>query len=372
MVNSRKVLAAALFLGVSAVSPTKPLLAQRHAKIHGKPEEEDENPADSDTIEGPDCGHVRKIIGQWGHAKKVGQYAGLARAAVSAADKAATNTDNSVDRAEKVGKEISEDGEVPSSISGAADFAADASKEATKLATELDTKLIGFKDSASNSEFSGEDVSSTDMQELKELTQDTNAAAVAANKAGALVIEKAEAAKKDALKNSGKALKLIKAVVEEGEPLVKEGKEIEQKVGWAKDKADTKVEEATALVVKIKKKAAKSDEQAPVFEALAADVEAKAASVKDGKDSLNLAITDLETAISALDDAVAPLKAAAEKGDGGDTTAVLNEAESVAPGETAVGDADAAISKVKGRAKTMMDRMERLDDAVAKAEKKLK
>jgi len=70
MVSTRKVLAAALLLGVGAVSPTKPLLAQRQAKSLGAPAEDSE-PADSETIEVPDCGHVSKIIGKWGHAKKV-------------------------------------------------------------------------------------------------------------------------------------------------------------------------------------------------------------------------------------------------------------------------------------------------------------
>lgn len=153
--------------------------------------------------------------------------------------------------------------------------------------------------------------------------------------------------------------------------MVKEGKKIEQKVGWAKDKADKRIEEADALVPKIKSKGKKSDEQEPVYVALAEEVKAKASSLTDSKESLNQAIGDLEKAITAAEDAISPLKEAAEKGDGGDSVAVLNEAENVAPGEESVGDLDAAISKVKGRAKTMMERMERLDKAIEKGEKKI-
>lgn len=112
------------------MSPTKPLLALRQGKTLGGPS--DDNPADSETIDGPDCGHVSKIIGKWGHAKKVGVYAGSARAAVMNADNAIRNTDDAVEAAEKVGKEVSEDGKVPSSISGAAGDAKDASKDANK------------------------------------------------------------------------------------------------------------------------------------------------------------------------------------------------------------------------------------------------
>jgi len=358
-----------LFVGVSAVSPTKPLLAQRQVKTLGSPS--DDNPADSDTIEGPDCGHVSKIIGKWGHAKKVGVYAGAARAAVMNADNAARNTDNAVEAAEKVGEAVSEDGKVPSSISGAAGDAKDASSDVTDKSANLDTKLTTFKDKAGNSEFSGENVKKQDLADIKKLTVELNEASTTADEAAKRVTEKAAQAKKDALKNSGAALKLMKAVIEEGEPMVKAAKKIEQKVGWAKEKADKRIEAADALVPDIKNKGKESDEQEPVYVALAEGVEAKASSLTDSKESLNTAIGDLEKAITAAEDAIGPLKEAADKGDGGDTVSVTNEAENIAPGEEAVGDLDAAISKVKARAKTMMERMERLDDAIENAEEKI-
>jgi hypothetical protein len=279
-------------------------------------------------------------------------------------------TDEAVARAEILGEELTEDGKVPSNISGPADEAKSLSEKAMKKASDLDTKLGKFKDTASASEFSGGDVSSSDMSDLKRLTKDTFKSARDAQDAAVRVEEKAKEYKKDALGNADKALKMMLNVLKEGEPTLEEGKKIEQKVGWAKDDADKQIEEGESMAEKVKTKAKKKDDD-PILEALADEVKGKTEGLQDAKESLNKAISKMEDANGALEESLDPIQDASEKGQGGDTQAVLNDAKRVPDAEERVDDAKAAISKVKERTKTMMQRIDRVKEIVKEAEKKV-
>lgn len=338
--------------------------------------DKDTEPADSETIEGPDCGHVSQIIGKWGKAKKAGKLAGAARAAVMQADKADGAIDKVLTRAEGVGEHVG-DGTVPSSVSGPVDYARKAMQKATDASVALEGKLDTFKQNVGETEFSAQKVSSDDMADLKKKTDSTNDAIKAAYEAADRATSKAKAAKEDALKDAGKALKLIKSVIKAGSPLVKDAKEIAQKSGFAIEDAATLRGKADDLISKVESKADKVEEQKPVFDALASNLKDKKSSVKDAADALQTAIDDMmgvpggTGGIEGLAQQLKPLVEASEKGDGGDTNAVKNEAPSVPKAETAVDDTTAAISTVQGRGQTLMGRMERLKDLMKTANKKI-
>jgi hypothetical protein len=64
------------------------------------------NPANSKTIEGDDCGNVKQIVGKWAKSKQVGKLAGAASAAVSGANLASKNTDDTIAAAKALGKKL--------------------------------------------------------------------------------------------------------------------------------------------------------------------------------------------------------------------------------------------------------------------------
>jgi chromosome segregation ATPase len=354
----------AAFIGAAAV-----LLAD--AKLTVRREDPDpERLADSDVIDGPDCGHVKQIIGKWGKAKKAGKLAGEAKGAVMQADKAANIVDKVITRAENIGKEIN-DGDIPDSVKRPADHAKDKSTEASNKAGELDTMVGAFKNKITEHEFSAKAVASGDMSDLKKKTVEVNDAIKDSYDAAERALSKAQDEKKKALKDAGKALKILKATFDKAEPLIKDSKELAQKSTHAMEDGEDIASKAEGVVSDVRSHADEADDQAPVFRVLADNLEAMKESVTTAKDSLNTAIGEMETAADDLQTHADDLKSAIEHGDAGETEAVQSQATEVPEIEGALDKLSSEITSVKSHAKNLLERIDLLKKDMKNAEKKI-
>lgn len=79
----------------------------------------------------------------------------------------------------------------------------------------------------------------------------------------------------------------------------------------------------------------------------------------------------METSQEDLDAKNGDLKTAVEEGDAGNPNAVRSEAKNIPKTEGAVDKLESNLGMVKGRAKTLIERTDRLKDDMKKAEKKV-
>jgi len=342
------------------------LLPGAAVQLRGKP------PADSKTVEGPDCGHVRQIISKWTKASKVGHLAGLARGAVSSAEAAADAATAAKTQAEEIGAAFKDaEGALPAAIASAVENAGGAATAATKAVTALETDLGTFKNSITETDFSGEKVKDADIVKLEDLTTDASKAAKTAREVAEATVKKAEEVRERLLKDSGTAGALAKKVLDSSSAALAEASEIGQKAGFAvkdgallKGRADEALSGLKALLAK------DESDQKPVLSAFIDDLDAKATGVSDGGANVTTANGKLETSTGALKTAVAAVKAV--------YTEVKNGAKAPATASADLTAAEAALDavtqdlvNVKATAKTLMVRQAKLKAKVEEAEKKL-
>jgi chromosome segregation ATPase len=330
--------------------------------------EDPKNPADSETIEGDDCGNVKTIIGKWAKSKKVGGLAGSAKAAALGAATASKNTDDAVTQAKEAGKKFDANGDVPESVQMAADVADKASKAASGASTSLDTKLSTFK--GKMGEFAKE-VTDEDMASLKEETDKAIVAASDADAAAERVISKAEEAKKKSLESSEGALKVIDGVLTDTGKLSDEAAEAMQKSKHAASDVDDLITKSKAMATKLDGKIADAEEQAPVWEALKSDLEGRESAAEDSKKAVDDAIKDVDTAKTDMDDKSKGLKDAKEKAQGAPKE-LLGKTSDIDAAEESARKTEKALVALKGKMGTMMKDAERLGAKTKEAGKKVK
>merc|ERR1719446_906876 len=130
--------------------------------------------------------------------------------------------------------------------------------------------MVGtFKDKITEEEFSAKAVGSGDMSDLKKKTTKLNAAIKDSYEAANRALSKAQNAKKDALKDAGKALKILEVTFDKAKPMIKDVKDLAQKCGHAIEKADETASKAGDVESDVRSHADDAEEQKPVFEALA-------------------------------------------------------------------------------------------------------
>jgi len=334
---------------------------------HAPEKSKSKPPADSKTIDGPDCGHVKQIIGKWQKASKVGKLAGSAQGAVMAASAAASAAEAGAKKARELGKEIDKDGKVPDVIESVAKKAEEAGKKATKESTELETELKSFKSTVSGSEISGSDVKDKDMVKLRELTEKVIVATKDAKEAGGDAMDRAEAAKKDALEDSAKAVKMIQSRVDKSSSVLKEAKSASEKANTAVGDAEHKVKGVESTVKDLEKKEKDAGDQAPVWKALKTNLDDTAKAVTEAAKPVKE--FDIKTPIDALDKAIAPLESASKKAAAG--AVIPSVSKDLDTARAAEDDLKLALEKLKAKVKTLKSRESRMDSKLEEAEKKL-
>eukprot|EP00929_Paragymnodinium_shiwhaense_P013625 TRINITY_DN121467_c0_g1_i1.p2 TRINITY_DN121467_c0_g1~~TRINITY_DN121467_c0_g1_i1.p2 ORF type:complete len:360 (+),score=163.06 TRINITY_DN121467_c0_g1_i1:63-1142(+) len=332
--------------------------------------EEPEEPEGSELIKGPDCGHANVVVPMYRKAAEAGSAAGVAQGAITAATAAAEAVTVAKTRADEIAAAIGGD-EVPKGIELAGTSAEEAGTKATEAATALQTSLDTFKTKVSGSDMAGSDVSSSDTSELKKLTDEANTAAKDAQEAADRLFLKAKEEKAKAMQDTAKAAKLITEFVEKAKPVMAEAADVAQKSKHATDDVDVLLEKTADVLTKLDDKIADEEtgDQKPVWEAFKAGVEAKNDALSDAKDAVLAEIDPVNTAAGTLEEKVGPLAEAAETAAGGDS--IFTTAGELAEAETALDDAEMAISKLKGEAKTMMENQAKFEEKLKTAEEKL-
>jgi len=335
----------------------------------GSKEDPEKSPEYSKLIKGPDCGHVKQIIGKYQKAAKVGKVAGAARGVITQADIAAGKVDAAVSRAKEIGKSLTKDGELPKSIKESISSAEKAAKEAAKASATLDTELETFKNKVSGSYISGADVTDEDLVKLKEAAEAAKDAGGAAFASAERVLSKAKETEEAVKEKSEQSTGRVRVLISTAEPLLEKLPKAAQEAGWAVDKADATATKADDTLSKVDDKIKDAKDQKPVWEALKEGIKGHVDGVKEMKDPMKEATTAVTDAEKALQEAMKPLIKASKAAAGGGVVSEISE--DLTKAEKAIDEANQALTALKGKQESLGKRQDRLKAELEKAEKKL-
>merc|ERR1719375_2476338 len=273
-----------------------------------EPEEKDKEPADSEIVEGPDCGHVASVIGKFSKSAKVGKMLGEASAAVRAADAASDTADSAAKKAEDLAKAAAKVGGAEfKAAEDAAKGATTAGEDATTASTDLQTQYDKVKDSLSETDGAGYGAKDADVAELKALKAKAVAATKKALGSAKNALKRGEAAKQAALKNADAAVEVIGQVSKAAAAKVKESKDFQQKAKFVADDAKKYAEKAKEVAGKVEEKMndEATGDQKPVWEALKGNMDAEISALEDSAKELEDKIKDMEKAAEKVDEKAA-------------------------------------------------------------------
>lgn len=329
-------------------------------------------PADGKVIEGPDCGHVKKVISKYTKAAKVGKLAGKARGAISSAEAAAGVAEAAETQAEEIGGAFKdENGDFPKAIEQAIQNAKDAADDAMKIAGKLETQLGSFKNDITKTDFSGEAVEDEDLVKMEDMTKEVVKAAKTAREVAAATVKKAEKVKEDYLKDSANVGGFAKKVLDASTAALKEATDVGTKAGHAVGDAELLLKNSEKAKTGLDKILADdASDQAPVLEAFIDDLDAKMDGVSDGADESESAIDKLKDDAKILKEKTEALKAVYEAVRGG-ANAPASASSDITAAEAALDAVEQDLVNVKASAKTLMKRQAKLKAKYEEAEKKL-
>jgi len=352
---------------VEAARPPASLLeAQRHKE---DPEKTGEDFADSKTIEGPDCGNVKQIIGKWQRAGSIGAVAGEAQGVLSQAHSAVQATQDAADQAEEASSAVSADGSVPVGVGEAATYARDAAAKLNSKAADLQIEIDSFK-TAMETDFAA-GVDDEMVSKLKALTAEVATLTKAAHDAAQRVHSKGAEVKSNLKGDAAATLSALNKVLAPGEEAVASSAGIAQEAGFAVKAAEDLLARADVTLGKLE--AAKDDaaEQAPVWQAAHDALHGRSDSFDAAKGEVATAIDEYMTAATELKTALGPLKEASKMGAGGDSASVLSASGDIAAAEEALLKYNEANSKLTAVLETLKLREEALEKLLEESEKKL-
>jgi len=278
------------------------------------PKEEPKEPADSEIVEGPDCGHVSSVIGKFSKSAKVGKLLGQASGAVGQADSASDTADSAAEKAKDLAKAAAKVGGAEfKAAEDAAKDAKKASEDATSASTDLQSQYDKVKDSLGETDGAGYGAKDADVTELKDMKKKAVAATKKALSSAENALKRGEAAKQAALKNADAAVEVIGVVSKAAAKKVKESKEFQQKAKFVADDAKKYAEKAKEVLGKVEKKVDDAGDQKPVWEALHGNLDAEIGDLEEKADELETKIDDLKTATEEADTKAEPMNEALEK-----------------------------------------------------------
>lgn len=327
-------------------------------------------PADSQVIEGPDCGNVKQIVGKWQKAGATGALAGAAQAAILNAERAAQACTDAVQHAQAEGAKLDQGGAVPEMVQNAVNDATSAGAAATSAAGSLQSELDGFRTKITSGDIAGSDVMDADIVSLKRLTEDAEMQAANATEAAARVMAQLDEAQANALEKTSGSLEAMASVLEAAEPLHKQASELGQQAGFAVQTADSDIAAADKVSPLIDAKVSEATTQKPVWEAFKADFDARKQAVETAKADLQVNITALgteETDIKTLIDELEKISYDAQK----DPTLAHDQEVTIDELKEAIRLTEHAIVTVQGQMTTLDAARERLNAKVKEAEEKL-
>jgi len=325
------------------------------------------NPADSQTIEGPDCGNVKKIFPQWEKAKKVGQVAGRGQGTIAASNAVAGGLRAASARVLEAANALGEPGTPHPAMKAAADKANLVADDVDANVTALEAKLGAFNTAVGASDMSGADVTDAQITEIEDLTSALQLAARSAQEEVKRLLQKAKEVQEEALKSSKTQARLVSSVLDSIEPLLKEAPDVSQKAGWSVNEAKDAVTAADTLAGKIDPTAAGN--QSAVVEAEKNDLTTKKQAVADQHPKVTTAIGELDTAVTTLETKAKTLADTKQDLAGGAVVKQGDMTSQITAAEDAEADVRIALEKLRGAGKTLMARKGRLDAVAAELEK---
>jgi len=327
-----------------------------------------DEPEGSKVIKGPDCGQVSQIVPMYRNAGDVGGLAGAAQGAITNADASADNVKTEKDRAEEIASVLSEDD--TEGVTLAAEDATKAAEKAAEASTALATELETFKGSVSGSDVSGADITQDDKSALTKLTEEAVAATKACDEAGVRVVAKAQEAQAKAMKDTGKASKLINVVLEKAVPLIEEIAEVAQKSKHAADDMDALIKKAEDQEQRLADTIEEAEEQTPVWDAMKGSIEKDRNFLIEDQTAVNDQVDPLTASADELGSKIETLKDDAATIEGGGS-AIMSKPKDIAAAQKAQDGAEAELLKMKAAVERMIEGSRKMEETITEAEEKL-
>jgi len=356
-------LAAMLLLAVPTASLlTKPFTGCKKVSLLHR-----SDPADSETIEGDDCGNVKQIIGKWAKSKKVGELNGKAQAAAMAGHNAFPIIADQVLAARTLGEKVGLNGEVSSGLKSAADAAMDAADNMATDASNLHGTSKAFK-----GKFGGfaSAISDDDIIKIKEETEKMNTAVQDTMDLADRATQKADEAKEAAMKSSKGALVLIKGLLADSSKLSTQVGEVSQKAKHAAADVTALIAKSKAAATKLDTKIGDAKEQAPVWEASKSDLEGLEAAADESVKDVDAAIAALEAANTNVEAKAKVLQDVADKAQS-DSNSLLGQTENIGSSEESIRKTESELIALKGKVATLMKDSSRLENKIKTTNAKL-
>jgi myosin heavy subunit len=321
--------------------------------------------ADSEMIEGADCGQVKRIFAKWTKSSAVGTLAGKARNAIIGADKTAEMARLAADKAKKGEDAAKAVG--GASANGAAGDAADAAQKAEDAAddandasTDLETKLDELKENAGNRAW---ETATGKMNAVKSETEKTMDATKKASKATQVALEMGKKATEVALSSADAAMEMVEKLAEKSEKALETAAETKQKAKFAVAETEKVLTNTDEIINDVNDKI-NSDEgdQKPVMEAYKDKLQKAYTSAEEAKDalkekiaSLTTTVDDVKTATEPVDDAKAEMA-----GGAGDPSGMGELADTMSELDTELRKLDDAEQLMSDQVDSLQKKKERL------------
>lgn len=309
--------------------------------------------ADSEIIDGVDCGNVKIIVPKWAKSRKIGKINGEAKNAMTGADAAAEeattaeeNANAAAAQAEAVGGD-----EANGAAADAKDAATKAGEAATK-AQEASEALSNEVDNLKGGAVADDKPYEADESAISAVQAKTKEALDAtrkAQKAVEVALKEAKDAKTKALESTEAALKMVTELSEKSDKALVLASDVKQEAGWAVGEVTKTLEAADEVVAALNKKIDEdTGDQAPVFEGIKEGLQASISSAENSKENLNSEIPKLTEAVEAAETAAEPITTAKEDmaGGAGDPTGAGELADAMSSLDTELKNLGAATTKV--------------------------
>lgn len=266
--------------------------------------------ADSEIVEGNDCGNVKVVVPKWQKSSKVGKIAGAATNAQAGAERAAAaataaqekamgaaDAANAVGGAAAIG--AAED------ATAAADKAGDASTKAMEASEALSNELDSMKGGIDEKPY---EVDDSALAAVKKKSEEAHQATKAAMKAAEVALKEAKDAQTEALNSAEAALKMITELSDKSDKALELSSETRQEAQWAVNEATKTLEAADEVVGELNSKIDENEgDQAPVFEGIKEGLQAATESCETAKEALKSSLPDLAEKVTAAEEAAQPI-----------------------------------------------------------------
>jgi len=329
--------------------------------------------ANSEMIEGHDCGQVKRIFAKWKKSADVGKLGGKARNVVIGADKAAEmalaakdKAEAAADAAEAVGGAAANG--AAQDARDAADKAKDASDDASSASSTLDSSLDEMKSDAGKTPWNS---ATGKMNAVKKDKEDTEDATKTAIKATQVALKMAQDATKVALSSADNALKMVEKLSEDSLKATDLAAETNKEAGFAVRECEGILGGADVVIEKLNDKINEDKgSQGPVFEAYKDKLQKAYTSAENAKEDLKSEIPKLSLAADETKEATVPIddKKAEMAGGAGDPRGMGEMASDMSTLDTKLKKLAEITDKVEAMTKDVDNKKKRVTKLGKEAE----